>query len=126
MSAPKRIPDEAIRRAITDSKGNVAAAALRTSANNLRTRLFNLGVELEALRTGAKATTVCAGIGTKRRPTPPRVTPEHQELLREAKFDLMAHFRRDVDETGVLQAFIDEEFLGWLKRKLGGDQGRAS
>ena len=71
-------------------------------------------------------------IKTTRKPlAPTRLLPDQQEVLREAKFDLQARFRTDLDESAILQQFFDEEFPGWKVRKLaaddkGGDGGGES
>jgi len=63
-------------------------------------------------------------IKTTRKPlAPTRLLPDQQEVLREAKFDLQARFRTDLDESAILQQFFDEEFPGWKARKLADDKG---
>lgn len=119
MDAHKRVADARVRAVITEYRGNVAAAAglLKMSRNNLYQRLWSLGVDIPALRKGHTVSLHAGGsISVRRRAIPPRVTPEHQELLRQAKFDLMAHYRQDFDETTILAAFIQDDFAGWLKR----------
>jgi hypothetical protein len=44
--------------------------------------------------------------------------PANLEDLRQAKFDLMAAMRVDLDESAVLVMFHEDECAGWLKRKL--------
>jgi hypothetical protein len=48
------------------------------------------------------------------------VSSETFERLRQAKFDLMARIRQDVDEGRVLELFMADEFVAWLTRRLGG------
>jgi hypothetical protein len=43
-----------------------------------------------------------------RRPQPARIEPEDQEILRQAKFDLMARYRQEFTETSILAAFRAE------------------
>ena len=50
-----------------------------------------------------------------------RIRPDQQEQLRQAKFDIQAAFREETTETQILEAFIGEEFPGWVQRKLKGD-----
>ena len=40
-------------------------------------------------------------------------------LVREAKFDLQAKLRRDLDEAEVLGLFVADRFEGWLDEQLG-------
>ena len=48
-----------------------------------------------------------------------RVRPSIQARLREAKYDLMARYRVDIDEQAILEQFFEEAFEGWLQGKLG-------
>ena len=47
-----------------------------------------------------------------------RVRPDIQARLREAKYDLMARYRVDIDEQAILEQFFEEAFEGWLGGKL--------
>jgi hypothetical protein len=55
MPAPKRVPDDQVREAITAWRGNVQAAAdaLGIQPKNLRERTRALGIDLDDLRKGA-------------------------------------------------------------------------
>ena len=48
----------------------------------------------------------------------PRLRPNQQDRLREAKFDLNARYRVETDENLILQQFFDENFEEWVRVKL--------
>lgn len=52
MPAPKRVPDEKVRSAISEWGGNITATAdaLGMTGTNLRKRLFSLAVDVESMR----------------------------------------------------------------------------
>lgn len=61
---------------------------------------------------------------------PIRITPDHQERLRQAKLDYAGRLRIETDETAILAALIDAKLEGFLaeqfspaepKRKRGGN-----
>jgi hypothetical protein len=52
------------------------------------------------------------------RSRPPRLRPNQQDRLREAKLDLGARYRVETDENLILQQFFDETFEGWIDHKL--------
>jgi hypothetical protein len=53
------------------------------------------------------------------RPLPtPRLRPDQLERLRDAKFDVHARLRSDVDETGLLREFFDDAFETWIASVL--------
>ncbi|KKN05539.1 hypothetical protein LCGC14_1086250 [marine sediment metagenome] len=49
---------------------------------------------------------------------PPRLRPNQQDRLREAKLDLGARYRIETDESLILQQYFDETFDEWLGEKL--------
>ncbi len=108
MAAHPKVTAAQVAGAIERWHGNVAAAAseLGIRREHLRERLDRLGKPAESYRpTGPRQGTI-------------RVLPEHRERLRQAKFDLQAARRREVDETEVLAEFITDAFEAWLGAKL--------
>src|SRR5688572_23625994 len=116
MPAPKRISDASVREAITSWRGDVSQAArsVGISRNSLRKRLELLGVDLAEARRDVRAlppppSPSSLPIRTApRMRAPVRVLPAHEARLREAKFDLMARYRLDMDESAILATFIEE------------------
>ena len=109
MSAPKRVSDARILEALTRWRGNVAASAqdVQISPNNFRARMKTLNVNLAAFRAGETVARRVAE-GTPQAPegikgakvrSPGRVSPAVQVRLREARWDLQALYRMEVDET---------------------------
>jgi len=52
------------------------------------------------------------------RPKPARLTPPHEERLREAKFDLQHVLRAEISETRILEWFFGDAFEGWIAGKV--------
>jgi len=53
---------------------------------------------------------------------PIRITPDHQEQLRQAKLDYAGRLRIETDETAILAAFIDAKLAEFLTEQLGPEQ----
>lgn len=120
MPAPKRVSDARILEALTRWRGNVTAASeeLGIAPNNLRPRLRGLRVDLEGLRKGAAEARECPIKPAKTRCNTLRLSAALQDRIRGARWDLQARFRVELDDTAVLEAFLQEAFAGWLKAKL--------
>lgn len=117
MGAPKRVPDQRIRAALEARQGNVQAMSedLGLARNNLYARMRALGLDPDNHRPAALKV---GNIVTKHGRLAIRVKSEHEQALREAKYDLQAKLRRDMDEGSILAAFFEEAFSEWLKAKL--------
>jgi hypothetical protein len=118
MSAPPRASVEQIREALSASRGNVSAAAdrLGIARNNLYKRALNNGIDPGSYRPRRLVEQPAAPRGAVRSM---RVPITLYDQLREAKFDLQAKLRRDLDEADVLAAFMADGFGAWLARRLG-------
>lgn len=116
MPAHKRVSNEEVRNAIMRREGNVTAAAedVGMARQNFRRRLQDLGIEAATLNERSPGPLT----SRPRRHAPVRLRAAHELLLREAKYDLAAKLRRDVDEAGIAAAFFEEAFAEWLERKL--------
>lgn len=121
MSAPPRVSVTQIRETLEATGGNVQAAAARlgVARNNLYKRIINNGLsrELANVRQASKAGRAEAAPAPH--PRSIRVSPALYSRLREAKFDLQAKLRQELDEADVLEAFVGEAFEEWLAEKLG-------
>ena len=119
MPAPKRVPDARITEALASRGGNVSAAAadVGMSRNSLYKRIEVMQVDRATL--AARAASPSPIKTRPRRPTPLRLLPAHEVLLREAKFDLAARYRVETDQNTILEQFIEEAFPAWLAVKLG-------
>jgi hypothetical protein len=127
MPAPKRVPDSVVLKAITDTRGNVTAAAdlTRMSRQNLSKRLEALGVNLAALRAGEPQPppppAQAGGLLLRRKKVRPiHLSLEIRETLRQGKFDLQAKMRAELEDSDVLAAFVRDAFPGWLRKRLEG------
>jgi hypothetical protein len=103
MGALKRVPDGAIRESLARWGGNVAAASREVDMApvNFRKRLSALGLRPQ------RARRIIA-----------RLEAVQLEALRQAKYDLQARERRDLDESAILCAFFSDAFASWLHSKL--------
>jgi hypothetical protein len=103
MPAPKRVPDGAIAASLERWRGNVTAAAreVEMAPTNFRKRLAALG-----LQPARSARTVA------------RLQPAQLDALRQAKYDIQARERRDLDESLILQRFFAAAFESWLRAEL--------
>lgn len=82
-----------------------------------RARIFSARAKGSTLR-GMTTTATALAINDRARSKPTRLTPPHEDRLREAKFDLQARYRAEIGESQILEQFFADEFEGWIKRKL--------
>lgn len=120
MSAPPRVSVGQIHEALSAARGNVSQAAdrLGIARNNLYKRALNNGIDPNAFRpTRVAPPEVGRRVGAVRAM---RVPVTLYEQLRQAKFDIQAKERRELDEVAVLEQFMGDGFADWLARRLGG------
>ena len=123
MSAPQRVSSAAIVEALKVCGGNLRATAQHCgiSRNALKKRIVSMGVDVEAIRPPVPVAPAAGSVvyAAPRSPrAPARVLPAHQDLLREARFDLQAKRRVDLTDSDVLEEFIEDAFAEWLRAEL--------
>lgn len=124
MGAHPRLSTDRIRESVEKWRGSLQAASkdLGIARNNLYKRVARIGLDLEARRSGQPSVKDPAlpilGAVRKRLLMVVRLTPTQRQRLREARWDLQARFRVELNDELILGQFFDEAFAEWLRGKL--------